>query len=70
MHDETEYQLVRKLHQFLLDNNLILTADASSGTPQIMLEHDHVHQGFQVYLGRRVTGNTTDRGGVWNNPGY
>jgi hypothetical protein len=65
---DVEREAIDKLHKFLLDNRLIITADTSSGTPKIMLEH--ADSGVQVYVGRRVTGDTPARGEVWNNPGY
>jgi hypothetical protein len=65
---DAERESVDKLYQFLRDNRLIITADTSSGTPKIMLED--VGSKVQVYVGRRVTGYTHDRGEVWNNPGY
>jgi hypothetical protein len=69
MSNEIEREsMVRKLHEFLRNNHLILSADTSSGAPNILLEHYNL--GLQVYVGRRVTGVTNDRGEVWNNPGY
>jgi hypothetical protein len=65
---DVEREAIDKLHKFLLDNKLIITADTSSGTPKILLED--VGSGVQVYVGRRVPGGTQDRGEVWNNPGY
>ncbi len=58
MSNEIEREsMVRKLHEFLRNNHPILSADTSSGAPNILLEHYNL--GLQVYVGRRVTGRST-----------